>query len=233
MNDRLKDFIEVTGKAFKESFAKLDKVYIAFIVILARAFYQNYKMTGMFSRTMAGGLINYFIDAALLCFVAQALRSLVVYGNPGKKSIGNSLGNFFQPILSTVFYYYLISMVLSIIQRGMNFAGYLITMVAFEFFMSAMVEEVYINGKSGFDSIKSSAKFVCDNVITYGLLSLIFIIIGVYFTYNFTYGLSLGLTKAGYILIYAVFELLFYLVKGHLFKHLNDHPYRQRKFMRY
>lgn len=85
MNDRLKDFIEVTGKAFKESFAKLDKVYIAFIVILVRAFYQNYRMNGMFSRTMAGGLINYFIDAALLCFVAQALRSLVVYGNPGKK----------------------------------------------------------------------------------------------------------------------------------------------------
>lgn len=29
MNDRFKDFFEVTGKALKESFAKLNKVYIA------------------------------------------------------------------------------------------------------------------------------------------------------------------------------------------------------------
>lgn len=233
MNDRLKDFFEVTGRAFKESFAKLDKIYVAFIVILIRAFYHNYRVAGMFSRTMAGGLINYFIDAAILCFVAQALRSVVVYGNPGKKSIGNSLSNFLQPILSTLFYFYLIQMLLSIMQNGLPYAFSLIIMVGFEFFMSAMLEEVYINGKSGFDAIKSSAKFVCDNVLTYGLLSLIFIMIEVYFTYTFTYGLGLGAVKIGYILIYAVFELVYYVVRGHLYKYLNDHPYRQRKFMRY
>lgn len=233
MNDRLKDFFEVTGRAFKESFAKLDKIYVAFIVILIRAFYHNYRVAGMFSRTMAGGLINYFIDAAILCFVAQALRSVVVYGNPGKKSIGNSLSNFLQPILSTLFYFYLIQMLLSVLQNGLPYAFSLIIMVGFEFFMSAMLEEVYINGKSGFDAIKSSAKFVCDNVLTYGLLSLIFIMIEVYFTYTFTYGLGLGAVKIGYILIYAVFELVYYVVRGHLYKYLNDHPYRQRKFMRY
>lgn len=233
MNDRLKDFFEVTGRAFKESFAKLDKIYVAFIVILIRAFYHNYRVAGMFSRTMAGGLINYFIDAAILCFVAQALRSVVVYGNPGKKSIGNSLSNFLQPILSTLFYFYLIQMLLSMMQNGLPYAFSLIIMVGFEFFMSAMLEEVYINGKSGFDAIKSSAKFVCDNVLTYGLLSLIFIMIEVYFTYTFTYGLGLGAVKIGYILIYAVFELVYYVVRGHLYKYLNDHPYRQRKFMRY
>ena len=124
----------------------------------------------MFSRTMAGGLINYFIDAAILCFVAQALRSVVVYGNPGKKSIGNSLSNFLQPILSTLFYFYLIQMLLSIMQNGLPYAFSLIIMVGFEFFMSAMLEEVYINGKSGFDAIKSSAKFVCDNVLTLSLI---------------------------------------------------------------
>lgn len=233
MNDRLKDFFEVTGRAFKESFAKLDKIYVAFIVILIRAFYHNYRVAGMFSRTMAGGLINYFIDAAILCFVAQALRSVVVYGNPGKKSIGNSLSNFLQPILSTLFYFYLIQMLLSVMQNGLPYAFSLIIMVGFEFFMSAMLEEVYINGKSGFDAIESSAKFVCDNVLTYGLLSLIFIMIEVYFTYTFTYGLGLGAVKIGYILIYAVFELVYYVVRGHLYKYLNDHPYRQRKFMRY
>lgn len=233
MNDRLKDFFEVTGRAFKESFAKLDKIYVAFIVILIKAFYHNYRVAGMFSRTMAGGLINYFIDAAILCFVAQALRSVVVYGNPGKKSIGNSLSNFLQPILSTLFYFYLIQMLLSVLQNGLPYAFSLIIMVGFEFFMSAMLEEVYINGKSGFDAIKSSAKFVCDNVLTYGLLSLIFIMIEVYFTYTFTYGLGLGAVKIGYILIYAVFELVYYVVRGHLYKYLNDHPYRQRKFMRY
>ena len=233
MNDRLKDFFEVTGRAFKESFAKLDKIYVAFIVILIRAFYHNYRVAGMFSRTMAGGLINYFIDAAILCFVTQALRSVVVYGNPGKKSIGNSLSNFLQPILSTLFYFYLIQMLLSVLQNGLPYAFSLIIMVGFEFFMSAMLEEVYINGKSGFDAIKSSAKFVCDNVLTYGLLSLIFIMIEVYFTYTFTYGLGLGAVKIGYILIYAVFELVYYVVRGHLYKYLNDHPYRQRKFMRY
>ena len=85
MNDRLKDFIEVTGKAFKESFAKLDKVYIAFIVILVRAFYQNYRMNGMFSRTMAGGLINYFIDAALLLLCSTSLEKPCCLRQPRQK----------------------------------------------------------------------------------------------------------------------------------------------------
>ena len=38
MNDKLKDFMEVTSQAFKESFSKINKVYVAFIVILIRAF---------------------------------------------------------------------------------------------------------------------------------------------------------------------------------------------------
>lgn len=233
MNDRLKDFFEVIGKACKSSFAKINKAYIVFIVILIRAFYQNYKVTGIFSRTIAGGLIDYFIDAILLCFVAQGLKSLVVYGNPGKKSIGNSLNNFLQPILSTMFYVYLIEVLFSIVQVGLSFVFYLIFTVAFKFFMYAMLEEVYINGKQGYDALSSSAKFVCDNILTYGILSLIFVLMEVYFTYNFTYGLALGFRKVMYVLIYAVFELFFYLFRGHLFKYLNDHPYRQRKFMRY
>ena len=232
MNDRFKDFFEVTGKALQESFAKLNKVYIAFIVILIRAFYQNYRFTGMFSRSMAGGLLNYFIDAAMLCFVAQALRSIVVYGNSGKKSIGNSLSNFLNPILRTVFYTYLLQMMIGTFQSGFSFSLYMLLLVGFEILFSAMLEEVYINGKAGIDAIKSSAKFVCDNIIPYGLFSLIFIIIEVYFSYNFTFQLAFGLEKAAYILLFAIIQLFFYVVRGHMFKYLNYHPYRQRKFMR-
>ncbi|WP_297280975.1 hypothetical protein [uncultured Anaerococcus sp.] len=232
MNDRLKDFLEVYSKAFKESFSKINKVYVAFIVILIRAFFENYRFIGMFGGNMLEGLVNYFLDAALLSFVIQALKSFVVYGNSGKKSIGNSLTNFWQPVLATIFYVYLVEMVLRLIGTGMPYNIYAILLFLFKFAMSALVEEIYINGKTGFEALKQSAKFVCDNILTYGLFTFIFIFIEFYINYVYTYSLPMGLNRAGYVLILGLIETFFYVIRGHLFKYLDHHSYRQRKFMR-
>lgn len=229
MNDRLKDFLEVYSKAFKESFSKVNKVYVAFIVILIRTFFENYRFIGMFGGNILEGLLNYFLDAALLSFVIQALRSFVVYGNSGKKSIGNSLTNFWQPVLATIFYVYLIEMVLRLVGTGMLHNIYAILLVLFKFAMSALIEEIYINGKTGFDALRQSAKFVCDNILTYGLFTIVFIFIEFYINYA---SLPMGLDRAGYVLVLGLIETFFYVIRGHLFKYLNNHSYRQRKFMR-
>ena len=180
MNDRLKDFGEVYTKAFKESFSKINKVYVAFLVILVRAFFENYRFVGMFRESRAEGLINYFLDAALLSFVIQALKSYVVYGNSGKKSIANSLSNFWQPVLSSLFFVYLIEILIRFIGAGLPSNIYMILLLVFEFATSALPEEIYIDGKSGLESLKQSVKFVCDNILTYGLFAIIFILIKFY-----------------------------------------------------
>lgn len=227
MNDKLKDFMEVTSHAFKESFSKINKVYVAFIVILIRAFLINSRATSILGGGFIGGLINYFIEVALLCFVAQAMRSVVVYGNTGKKSIMNSINNFWQPILSAYFFFYLIEMLISALPGLSDIK--IILYVGFNFLMSALLEEIYINGNAGFDALKKSAKFVCDNFFTYGLFSLICIIIITNLTFTITHGI---LGHVIYVLLIAIIDLIFYLVRGHLFKYLDKHSYRQRKFMR-
>lgn len=228
MNDRLKDFLEVNAKAFSQSFGKINKIYIAFIVILIRSFFLNYRFTGIFAGTYLGGLLYYFIDAALLCFVAQALRSLVVFGNLGKKSIGNSLSNFWQPIILPLFFYYLIQDVIRMVGGGMT----ILLILVFEFLMSAMLEEIYINDTRGFQALSKSAKFVCDNILTYGLFALIFVLVEVNLIYKLIYGLGFGPRRILFIGLFALVQTFFYLIRGHLFKELNDHSYRQRKFMR-
>ena len=228
MHDRLKDFVEVNAKALSKSFGKTNKVYIAFIAILIRSFFLNYRFTGIFAGTYLGGLLYYFIDAALLCFVAQALRSLVVFGNVGKKSIGNSLSNFWQPIILPLFFYYLIQDVIRMVGGSMT----IIFILVFEFLMAAMLEEIYINGSTGFQALSKSAKFVCDNILTYGLFALIFVIVEVNMMYKLVYGLAFSPKRILYIIIFTLIQTFFYLIRGHLFKELNDHSYRQRKFMR-
>ncbi|MFO3717501.1 hypothetical protein AB9Q04_03925 [Anaerococcus sp. ENR1011] len=227
MNDKFQDFLEVTSKAFKESFSKFNKIYVAFFVFLVRAAFLNSRMTSIIGGGFLGGLINYFIEVALLCFVAQSMRSVVVYGNTGKKSIGNSINNFWQPILSTFFYFYLIEMIINLLPGYPDIKLFLY--VAFHFLMSALLEEVYINGNAGTDALKKSAKFVCDNILTYGIFCLICLIIIAKLTLNSSVGFT---SRAMYILLIAIIDLIFYLVRGHLFKYLDKHSYRQRKFMR-
>lgn len=229
MNDRLKDMAEVYSRAFKESLSKINKIYVTFIVILIRAFFVNYKFRGLVGGNL-GGLIFYFVDAFLLCFVVQALKSFVVYGNPGKKSIGNSVSNFWQPVLNTMFFVYLIQMLIRLIAPGLSYNAYMIFIVLFEFATSALLEEIYINNKSGFDAIKVSFKFVCDNILTYGLFAFLCLMIEFYININLTGGIgSKGFLM---ILLLAIAETLFYVIRGHLFKYLDSHSYRQRKFMR-
>ena len=227
MNDKFQDFLEVNGKAFKESFSKFNKLYVAFFVFLVRAIFLNSRMSSMVGGGFIGGLINYFLEVGLLCFVAQSMRSVVVYGNTGKKSIGNSINNFWQPMLSTFFYFYFIEMIISILPGLTDIK--LLLYVVFKFMMSALLEEVYINGNAGFDALKKSAKFVCDNILTYGVFSLICLIIITKLSLNGSIAFT---SRALHILLIAIIDLIFYLIRGHLFKYLNKHSYRQRKFMR-
>ena len=227
MNDKFQDFLEVNGKAFKESFSKFNKLYVAFFVFLVRAIFLNSRMSSMVGGGFIGGLINYFLEVGLLCFVAQSMRSVVVYGNTGKKSIGNSINNFWQPMLSTFFYFYFIEMIISILPGLTDIK--LLAYVVFYFMMSALLEEVYINGNAGFDALKKSAKFVCDNILTYGVFSLICLIIITKLSLNGSIAFT---SRALHILLIAIIDLIFYLIRGHLFKYLDKHSYRQRKFMR-
>lgn len=232
MGDMFKDFAELTSNALQNTFGKLNKLYLVFIFVLLRYFVDSISLFSFLGRGFIVGLLNYFVEILVLSFVCQSLRSLVVYGNSGKKSIGNSINNFMNPLISTMFYLYLLDLFISMISIGANIRGVLVVTSIFKVLTSAVIEEVYINNKYGFDAVKSSFKFVVDNLLNYGLFSLIFIIIEIFITYKLTFSLGFGMDKFLNMLILALVHTLVLTFKGHLFKYIDENPYRQRKLKR-
>lgn len=95
---KFKDFIVVSKIAFRETIKKLNKSYMVFIFILINTIFENNEFSfGVVGGTI-GGIVNYFIGVIITCFVIQSLSSVVKYGNTGKNSLENSVGNFFCTI---------------------------------------------------------------------------------------------------------------------------------------
>ena len=228
--DRCKDFIQVSSHAFKNTLTKLGKSYLVFAFIFLRLLVESTNIAGM---ARLGGLtsfVSYLIDVFLLSFIAQALKSLVVYGNVGKKSIGNSINIFFQPLLSTMFYLYLVNLFVDMLVMGADPRGQFIVKFIVRLLTSATLEEIYIGNKHGIHALTSSVKFVVDNLLTYGLYAGIFLGLESLLTVRFH--ARLGANDIILTLIVALIHSFFCIFRGHLYKYTDDHPYRQRKFMR-
>ena len=148
MNDRIKDFIQVSSYAFRNTLIKMRKLYLTFIFIFIRIFLEGRNVFGFIGGGSFVGIINYLIDVVCICFIAQSLRSVVVYGNTGKKSIGNSVSNFLQPLLSAMFYLYILKLFVSLLTMQTNPRGELIVIIIVKVLSSALIEEVYINNKT-------------------------------------------------------------------------------------
>ncbi len=232
MNDRLRDFIQVSKKAFNDTGSKIRKSYLVFAFILLGVIFDQTSLLSFFRNGTIVGILTYIISVIILCFVVQSLKSVVVYGNSGKKSIENSVNNFFGALLSAIFYLYLIKMLVNMITVNATTMGSIVVFVIMEFLTSALLEEVYIGNKTGFEAIRQSCKFVVDNLLTYGLYSIIFIILEYYLTYKLNMALAIGSSKFIIICLVSVVRSIFYIFRGHLFKYLDSTPYRQRKFMR-
>ncbi len=232
MNDRIKDFIQVSSYAFRNTLIKMRKLYLAFIFIFIRIFLEGKNVFGFIGGGSFVGIINYLIDVVCICFIAQSLRSVVVYGNTGKKSIGNSVSNFFQPLLSAMFYLYILKLFVNLLTMQTTPKGELVVIIIIKVLSSALIEEVYINNKTGLDALKSSFKFVVDNPLTYGVYSLIFIVIESMISLNLGGAKIIGLDNLIASLIVGAIHTFFCVFRGHLFKYIDEHPYRQRKFMR-
>lgn len=232
MNDRLKDFIECSKYAFKETFGKIRKSYILFLFVLLQAIFQSVKSGGFLGGSYVSSLILYLVDVVIYCFIAQALRSLVIYGNSGKKSVDSSLGNFFYLVLSAMFSVYVIELLVGAISRTLPSEINFIIVIIMKFLLSAVMEFVYIQQYYGFDIVLQSARFVTNNLLIWGVYSLIYVILQLYLQRHIGAYASSQISEGVNILLLTVCDTLFMLVKGHLFKILNGHSYRQRKFMR-
>lgn len=232
MKDRITDFIQVSSYAFRNTFSKMRKLYLAFIFIYIRIFLDGKNIIGLVGGGSFVGIINYFIDVLILCYIAQALRSVVVYGNPGKKSIGNSVSIFLQPLISAMFYLYIVRLGVNLLTMGANPKGEMVVLAIVKVLSSPILEEVYINNKTGLDALKSSVKFVLDNPLTYGIYVVIFIAIESYLGLKLGANTIIGFKNLYASLILAVIHTFFCVFRGHLFKYIDEHPYRQRKFMR-
>lgn len=229
MRDLVKDFIQVSSYALKATFSKLGKVYLVFAFILLRLILQDTGMLGISAFGSIGGFVNYLVDVLVLSFVVQALRAVVIYGNPGKKSVQTSINTFFQPLLSTMFYLYIINLLVDMLVMGASQRGAFVVSFIVKLLTSALPEEVYIGNKHGFYAVSSSVKFVIDNPLTYGLISAIFILVESLLMMNLQ---GLGINTLITIIIIAVIRTFFCVIRGHIFKYTDEHPYRQRKFMR-
>lgn len=236
MVGRLKDFLECSKFAFSESIKKLKKSYILFIFIVIRSMFEGMKGVGFlnqsFGSSLFSSLINYFIEIIILCFIAQSLRSIILYNNTGKNSIENSVSNFFYLVMSAVFCIYIMELVINNLTQVLSPGLKFIILFIFKIITSAFLELVYIENVYGFSIIGESFNFVKKNILTWGLYAVIFTFIeGALIRQIGLNVLNLS-NEAIFIMLLALWDTFFLLFKGNLFKYLNKHSYRQRKFMR-
>lgn len=228
--DRLRDFHQVCSHSFKKTIEKARKSYLALAFIFLSLFLENNNLFNIGIVGNLSGIISYLLDVLVLCFVAQALKSVVLYGNSGKNSIASSINMFFQPLLSTMFYLYILNLFVDILVMGADSKGQFIVNFIVRLLTSALIEEVYIGNRHGLNALTSSVKFVIDNLLTYGLCAGIFLAIESIISVKLQ--TSLGNNTLILTLLVALIHTFFYIFRGHLFKYTDDHPYRQRKFMR-
>ncbi len=229
---RFKDFLHVSKTSFKETFSKIGKSYMVFIFIFINTIFENNHFNLGLVGGVVGGIINYFIGVVITSFVLQSLSSVVKYGNTGKKSLENSIGNFLPSLIETMFYVYLIEMFSDLLLVNFPFKFKLVFYFIIQLILSAIYEEIYLNGRSGIDAIRQSAIFVKNNCIHYGLYAAIFILAEIFMQVKLGIGLGISKNTIIYHVIYALVHSFFMLFRGHLFKYLNQHSFRQRKFMR-
>ena len=79
MKERIIDFLECSKYAFSESVKKLKKSYILFIFLVIKSIFEGMKGLSTLNSSYLSSLINYLIEILILCFIAQALRSIVLY----------------------------------------------------------------------------------------------------------------------------------------------------------
>lgn len=232
MGDRIKDFLLCSKYAFKESCRKLKKSYILLLFIIIQSMFSNIKLFGLSGAGYIGGIINYLIEVIILCFIVQSLKSIVLYNNVGKKSIENSIQNYFSLLLNTMFAVYIIDLMISILSRGLSLKASFLLNLLVRLLLSAVLELVYIEGTYGFSVINESIEFVSKNILTWGIYALIINLIEMLLTNKLGINAIGLLSETGSIILLSVCDTFFYLFKGHLFKYLSEHSYRQRKFMR-
>lgn len=229
--DKIKDFILVSKISFKETIKKIDKSYLVFIFVLINTIFTNNKFSfGVIGGTI-GGIVHYFIGVVISCFVIQCLNSVVRFGNTGKKSLENSLGNYFGLMIETMFWVYLLEMFSDLLLMNFPAEFRVIVVIIIQVLLSSIYEQIYLNGRSGTNAIVESVNFVKNNLLHYGLYSLIFIFVEYYMSLRFAIGQPMGIGKIIACLVIALIHTLFMIFRGILFKHLNKHSYRQRKFM--
>ena len=229
--NKIKDFLVVSKIAFKETIKKINKSYMVFIFILINTIFENNQFNfGVVGGTI-GGIVNYFIGVIISCFVVQSLVSVVKFGNTGKSSLENAVGNFFGPMIETMFWVYLLEMFVNLLMVNFPARARIVVTIIIQILLSSIYEQIYLNGRSGVNAIVESINFVKNNILHYGLYSLIFIGIEFYLSMRFSIGQPMGIDKIIACLIIAAIHTCFMLFRGILFKHLNEHSYRQRKFM--
>lgn len=232
MKERIIDFLECSKYAFSESVKKLKKSYILFIFLVIKSIFEGMKGLSTLNSSYLSSLINYLIEILILCFIAQALRSIVLYNNTGKKSIENSVSNFFYLIMSAMFSIYIVELIFNNLLSGLDPKISYIANILLKFFTSAVIELVYIDSIYGFTILIDSFNFVKNNLLIWGVYALIFTLVDTLLINKIVINtLNIG-SESIYVMLLALWDTVFLLFKGHLFKILSQHSYGQRKFMR-
>ncbi|KXA00474.1 hypothetical protein HMPREF3224_00004 [Anaerococcus hydrogenalis] len=232
MNERIIDFLECSKYAFSESVKKIKKSYILFISLIVRSIFEGMKGLSILNSSYLASLINYLIEILILCFVAQALRSIVLYNNTGKKSIENSISNFFYLIMSAMFSIYIVELIFDNLLGGFNPTIAYTLKILFKFLTSAVIELVYIDSVYGFTILIDSFNFVKNNLFIWGIYALIYTLVEAFLINKIVLNTLFFGNEFIFVMLLAVWETSFLLFKGHLYKILSKHSYGQRKFMR-
>lgn len=225
----LRDFFNVQKNAINNLFKNIVYLPILWMTLLAgniglgilKSLFYSLNSLNIWSLSLVYLLVEGIV---ILIIIAAALTmtQLAVFGSGVRRLKTDSFPNMIGKILEIGLIYYLFMGILSYFG---NFS-YLNTLILILFFFLPIVEGMSIGKKRGFQAIKDSYSFMKENLLNFGFISLISILIAYFLIPNYTGGNYLS-----QVLILGILSF-FMIYRAHLYEILRDSSRRRREFIR-
>ncbi len=241
--DYIKDALYVNRQALERTFESKKYFPIVVVILLFNMVINlvaNYIIS-LFSSALTipflWGIVRYLVNVATLSLLVVALYKVMRKDRLSLDNFTDDWQVFINPLMSTMFIFWLIEMVISMITGPIQASFPLLSIIliyAYEIFTSPMLETVYIEGEQGERALFSIIDFLKVNFIQWIPVTVFFSLIMVQISrYSNIFAISIdNLASLPMLIIYHLLMAFIYIYKGHLYTILSGSSMRRRQFMK-
>lgn len=227
----IKDLFNVNKLALKQTLKNIKHIPVLTLVFLTFSFSKftiKDILNLLFRDSVFNGIVMYVVEILFLSSILSILNSIVKIDKFDFNDFKSSFTRYFGQIMDTYFIIYIFLMLVSFLGIT-NFNFSLIIGLMVFILKSVMFEQIYINNKSSIEAIKSSGRFLIENIFQWIPIMTAYIYIEIktemflIFASNYIFLYE--------VIIYSLLLSFIYVYKGKLFNILNNSSIRKREFM--